>query len=187
MGAYTSTAQVWYPDTSDPAKLDTLLSTMASSIENGLGARMTKAETNKSLLATVAAGSTWALANGTEATVPYAINSGNYNNGFTLTGGIVTINTPGLYDVTASGLTDMTSGYADLRLYKNAGVVSRDLGASTTAGGGFASTKTACTMEFAAGDTVRVTLTVNGVAATAKIHTGQQTYNVLAISLIRAM
>lgn len=187
MGAFTTNTQVWYPDTSDTAKLNTLLSTMASSIENGLGARMTKVETKKSLLATVAAGSSWALANGTEATIPYQINSGNYNDGFTLAGGIVTVNTPGLYSIAASGLTNMTSGYADMRLYKNAGVVARTLGASTTAGGGFAPVSVAATMEFAAGDTIKATITVNGVAASASIHTGQQTYNVLAVTLIRAL
>lgn len=187
MGAYTTTAQVWYPDLSDTAKLDSLLATMASSLENGLGARMTKVETKKSLFASVTASSTWALVNGTEATIPYSINSGNTNDGFTLTGGIVTIITPGLYTINASCTTNMVSGYADIRLYKNATVLSRALADSTTAGGGFASGPVAATLEFAAGDTIKATVTVNGVAASASIHTGQQTYNVLNIGLIRAL
>lgn len=187
MGAVTATAQVWYPDTSDTAKLNTLFSTMASSIENGLGVRMTKQELTKSLLATVTAGSSWSLANGVEATVPYTINAGGYNDGMTLASGIITITTPGIYFISASNLTTQASGYADLRLYKNAGTISRTLGASTTAGGGFASTNVSASLQLAAGDTVKATITVNGVAASASIHTGQATYNVLAATLIKAL
>jgi hypothetical protein len=163
------------------------MGTMASSIETGLGARMTLAENTKSLLATVTASSTWSLSNGTEATVPYSINTGNYNDGFTLSGGIATVNTAGVYSITASSLCNMTTGYADLRLYRGAGVVSRTLGASTTAGGGFAPTTVTATLQCAVGDAIKATLTVNGVTGSASIHTGQQTYNVLAITLIKAL
>ncbi|QOR56095.1 membrane protein [Arthrobacter phage Thunderclap] len=186
MGAYTTNAQVWYPDTSDTAKLNTLLSTMASSIENGLGARMTKQETVKSMLATVLAGSTGTLANGVEATLPFAINPGGYNDGLTLASGIVTIVTPGLYFVAVNSMTTQSSGYADLRIYKNSGVFTRALGTSTTAGAGFAATATSGVMQFVAGDTIKATITVNGVTGSAAIHTGQATYNVMSVVLLKA-
>lgn len=38
MGDYTASG-IWYPDTLDTAELNTLFSTMASSIENGIGAK----------------------------------------------------------------------------------------------------------------------------------------------------
>lgn len=187
MGAFTTTAQVWYPDLSDTAKLNTLLATVASSIENGLGARMTKQETVKSLLATVTAGSSWTLANGTEATLPFSINTGGYNDGLTLSSGIVTFTTPGLYNITVNALTTQASGYSDLRIYKNAGVIARTLGDSTTAGGGFSPTTISITGNFIAGDTFKSTITVNGVTGSAAIHTGQATYNVLSVTLIKAL
>lgn len=189
MGFYTPNAQVWYPAPTDTGQLDTLLATMASSIENGIQPRLAKQELTKSLLATVLQGSTWGLANGVEATMPFTVNAGNYNNGMNHSGStyITTIETPGLYNVSVSCLAQISSGYVDLRLYKNAGVIGRSLGASTSAGGGFAPASVSQVMQYAAGDTIKSTITVNGVAASASIHTGQATYNVLSITLVKAL
>lgn len=186
MGAYTSTAQVWYPDITDTAKLNTLFATVASSIETGIGGRLTKQELTKSLLATVVAGSTWALANGTEATIPFTINTGGYNDGLTLASGIVTITVPGLYFVAVNTMTTQSTGYMDLRIYKNSGNFTRSLGTCTTAGGGFAASATSGVMQFVAGDTIKATTTVNGVTGSAAIHTGQATYNVMSVVLLKA-
>lgn len=184
MGAFTPNTQVWYPDETDPAKLNTLFSQLASSIETGIGGRLTKQETVKSLLATVTAGSTWTLSDAVEATVPFSINVGGYNDGLTFAGGIVTVTIPGLYFISTNCLTKQTAGYSDLRLYKNGGVFTRALGPATTAGGGFSPTSTSGIMQFVAGDTIKATITAYG--ANTFIHTGQATYNVLSVVLLKA-
>jgi len=186
VGAFTPNTQVWYPDTSDTAKLNTLLSTMASSIETGIGGRLTKQETTKSLLATVTAGSTWTLANGVEATIPFTINVGGYNDGLTFASSIVTVTVPGLYFVAVNTMSTQANGYLDLRIYKNGGNFTRSLGTSTTAGGGFAAAATSGVMQFVAGDTIKATTTVNGVSGASAIHTGQPTYNVMSVVLLKA-
>lgn len=107
MGAYTPTAKVWYADTSDSAKLDTVTAMQASSIENGLGARMTLQEKAIGLHASVATNG-YQIGNLTVApgaTIPYAIRTGtaDFTQGLTINGsGIVTIQTPGMYLVGAS-------------------------------------------------------------------------------------
>lgn len=45
MGNLTPSAGVWYPDEEDKMEINTLMGTMASSIENGLGERMNLQET----------------------------------------------------------------------------------------------------------------------------------------------
>lgn len=187
MGAYTTNMQVWYPDTSDTAKLNTLLATLASSIETGIGGRIIKVETTRSLLATVTAGSVTPLSNGGEKTIPFSINPGGYNDGMTIAPtGIVTVNVSGLYYMAVNSMTTQASGYMDLRLYKNAGNFTRALGHSGTNGGGFAAAGATGIMQCNAGDSLQATVTVNGVAASAQIHTGQVTYNVMSIVLLKA-
>lgn len=187
MGAFTPNTQVWYPDVTDTAKLNTLLATLASSIETGIGGRLTKQETTKSLLATVTAGSVWTLSNGVEATIPFTINVGGYNDGLTFSGYTVTVTVPGLYFVACNTMTTQSSGYLDLRIYKNGGNFTRSLGTSTTAGGGFAAAATSGVMQFVAGDTIKATTTVNGVTGASTIHTGQATYNVMSVVLLKAI
>jgi hypothetical protein len=187
MGGYTPVAQVWYPDVTDIAKLNTLLATMASSIEDGLGARMTRQETVKSLLGSVTAGSTWTLANGVPANVPYTINAGGFNDGMTLASGVITITTPGLYYFSCSVLTTQTNGYVDLQLQRNGGTFSRALGAGSTAGAGIGPAVAGGVFNCLAGDTVKATVTVNGVTGSCAINTLQATYNVMSAMLMKAL
>lgn len=187
MGGYTPVAQVWYPDVTDTAKLNTLLATMASSIEDGLGARMVKQETVKSLLGTVTAGSTWTLSNTVEATVPYSINTGGYNDGLTISSGVVTVSTPGLYYVSASVLTTQVDGYVDLQLQRNGGTISRPLGPGSPAGAGIGPASGAFIFNCVAGDTLRARVTIQGTTGAVKINTLQATYNVLSVVLIKAL
>lgn len=120
MGAYTSTAKVWYPDTTDSAKLDTVIATVASSIENGLGARMTLRETQVGIKAGV--GTAWTLPS-TLTLVPFAVGTGNgmFNNGFTISsGGVVTVQTPGQYYVSgALSITNVAGHTVKMELHQN--------------------------------------------------------------------
>lgn len=187
MGQFTPTSNVWYPDLTDTAKLNTLLATMASSIESGLGARMTKQETVKSLLGSVTAGSTWTLSNGVEATVPYSINAGGYNDGLTFSGGTVTITTPGLYYFNASVLTTQTNGYVDLQLQRNGGTFSRALNPGSPAGAGIGPSTAAGIFNCVAGDTFRVRVLIQGTTGSVAINTLYATYNVLSVVLLKAL
>lgn len=104
MGAYTPNAQVWYPDGTDTAELNTLLSTLASSIENGLGARMTAQENLVSAVLAIPNNSVLpALAANTDVTPNFVVTSFGYNTGnMTLSNGVLTIVTPGVYFVSST-------------------------------------------------------------------------------------
>jgi hypothetical protein len=105
VGAYTPESQVWYPDITDTAKLNTLLATMASSIEEGIGKRLKLQEVAVGLKASIGDNG-WNIPYGgaNAAVIPYAITTsrGDFNNGFTFAGGIATVQTAGMYLVTAS-------------------------------------------------------------------------------------
>lgn len=157
MGAYTPVAQVWYPDTSDTAEFNTLMSTLASSIENGLGARMTKQELNKGLL--VSLSSTYMLpASSALGVVPYTVGSPGYNNGVTLSSGVATIVTPGLYAMSVNLFGYQHNGYVQALLELNGTSLSEALmpTASNNAGSYFFSGVLSATMVLNAGDAVRV-------------------------------
>lgn len=103
MGAYTPNAQVWYPDTSDTAELNVLLSTLASSIEVGIGERLAAQEELISAVLTVNTSGTINLPANTEVTIPFIVDTFGYNTGdMTLSSGVITINTPGVYFVSST-------------------------------------------------------------------------------------
>jgi hypothetical protein len=157
MGAYTDTAQVWFPDDADTSKLDVLLATMASSIEDGLGARMTQQELNKGLL--VSLSSTYMLpAASALGVVPYTVGSPGYNNGVTLSAGVATIVTPGLYAMQVNLFGYQHNGYVQALLELNGTSLSEALmpTASNNGGSYFFSGTMSATMVLNAGDAIRV-------------------------------
>lgn len=105
MGLYTPNAQVWYPQTSDTAEINTLLATLASSIEEGVGARLAHQEIAVGLKASLG-DSGWTIPYGgtNAAVIPYTVSGsrGDFNNGFTFSNGIATVQTAGMYLVSAS-------------------------------------------------------------------------------------
>jgi len=74
---------------------------MAQSIEDGVGNRLRFQEIAVGLKAGIAAGTGIPMS---VATAPYSITAanGNFTQGLTISGGIVTVATPGMYIVTAS-------------------------------------------------------------------------------------
>lgn len=120
MGFLTAKAKVWYPAITDKMQLHTLFSTMASSIENGLQPRLELQEKAIGLKASVA-DSTFTFT-GSVQTIPYVINAntGDFAQGMSITNGIVTVGTPGMYLVTASiGASTGTNTGMKLMMYKN--------------------------------------------------------------------
>lgn len=101
MGNVTSDLQIWTPDSSDKQNQDTNLAAMAQSIEDGVGNRLRFQEIAVGLKAGIAAGTGIPMS---VATAPYSITAanGNFTQGLTISGGIVTVATPGMYIVTAS-------------------------------------------------------------------------------------
>lgn len=159
MGAYTPNSQVWYPDGTDTAEINTLLATVASSIENGIGARLEHqeiavgAKLNAPLSYTIPSGSTFANAT----TVPYA-NDGTlaaFNNGMSVSGGVVTIATTGMYIVTASlgGLNTAGRSVVNYLCKNGAYVASAEVPTNTSV---YVSSQANCVLNLVPGDTISV-------------------------------
>lgn len=159
MGAYTPNSQVWYPDGTDTAEINTLLATVASSIENGIGARLEHqeiavgAKLNAPLSYVIPSGSTFANAT----TVPYS-NDGTlaaFNNGMSVSGGVVTIATTGMYIVTASlgGLNTAGRSVVNYLCKNGAYVASAEVPTNTSV---YVSSQANCVLNLVPGDTISV-------------------------------
>jgi hypothetical protein len=105
MGAFTPLDDVWYPDEDDTAEQNVNLATQAASIEEGIGARLRHQELAIGLKASLNS-SAWTIpGNGIlPQRVPYAISGerGDFTQGLTITNGIITVATAGMYLVTAT-------------------------------------------------------------------------------------
>lgn len=187
MGAYTPTAKVWYADTTDSAKLDTVTSTMASSIENGLGARMTLRETQVGLKASV---DNWTIPTTANTTVPVSVTTSyaDFNAGFSLSsGGVATVQTPGMYLVTASvgpRLPDTAGSNASCQIYiqKNgASFASAEVAFNTVS---WITAQSTCVINCIAGDTIQMQAKIAGTPGSA--HTTQQSNTFLSVVLVNA-
>lgn len=101
MGLYTPNSQVWYPTTGDTSELNVLLATLASSIEEGVGARLAHQEIAVGLKASLPAGTGIPQE---PVVAPYAVSGGNgdFAQGMTITNGIVTVQTAGMYIMSAN-------------------------------------------------------------------------------------
>lgn len=188
MGATTATAKVWYADTTDSAKLDSVTALMASSIENGLGARMTLRETQ---VGVKASSDMWTIpSTNTFTTVPVSVTTSHadFNAGFTLaSSGVATCQTPGMYIVTASlGVNgpDSSGASASVKaaIVKNGAIVlSTEVALSTTI---WANAVVTTTINCVAGDTIQMQGTLAGTPASAHASFGQT--SALSAALVNA-
>lgn len=105
MGQTTPNLQIWTPDRDDLNEPDVYLATMAASIENGTGERLKLQEIAVGLKVSLN-GNQWQIPSGNNATtvVPYTVtpNRGDFNQGFTFASGTATVQTSGMYLLTAS-------------------------------------------------------------------------------------
>ena len=94
---------IYYPDSNTLMNFDAILATMASSIQNGIGKRLALQEIAVGLKASLQ-GWTIPKSNNAIIVVPYVISSGlaDFNQGFTFQNGIASVQTAGMYLVTAS-------------------------------------------------------------------------------------
>lgn len=97
MGNVTADLQIWTPDEADSGEPDIYLATMSASIEDGVGVRLRKQE---AFIGVNLGLSSAFVADGTIRQVPFGIlNSWNFNEGMTVSGGSVTIPMDGIYQV----------------------------------------------------------------------------------------
>lgn len=185
MGLYTPNSQVWYPQTSDTAEINTLLATMASSIEEGVGARLKHQEIAVGLKASLDTG-VWTLPITTPGQIPYVVSSGrgDFNNGFSFTNGTATAQTAGMYLVTASlgPAGSVNGGGIKVVIYKNGlFIAGNEVAMTTTVWVG--STATAV-LNLVPGDTVhaRGAITTNGAVITNSAETTH-----LSVTLVQAL
>lgn len=123
MGVLTGDLAIWTPDGADLNEPDVYLKTMAQSIQDGAGARLTLQEKAIGLKASVSTG-VYTIPYGAPTTIPYAVfaGRGDFNQGFTFAAGVATVTVAGMYLVTtALGTNSAQNGAAvKVSLYKNA-------------------------------------------------------------------
>lgn len=93
---------IYYPENTTDMELDTILATMASSIQNGIGKRVAKLETfvgcNLSIPAAVTGTAAVVKVSGF-AVQPDTLAPGTFNQGMSISNGTVTVPEDGLYNV----------------------------------------------------------------------------------------
>lgn len=97
MGNVTADLLIWTPDEDDTSEPNVYLATLAQSLEDGVGERLRKQEDFIGCSLGLSAVHT---ASGTLSQVPFAaVQTWNYNDGMTVSGGTVTVPIDGYYNV----------------------------------------------------------------------------------------
>ena len=130
---------IYYPENTTDMELDTILATMASSIQNGIGKRVAKLETfvgcNLGLATPLDAGTAGAVTK-----APFAVQAtgspANFNQGMTISNGTVTVPEDGIYTVafTANFQPTGTGSAARLNTYIYVNGVSQQFSSAYGAG-----------------------------------------------------
>lgn len=126
MGNVTTDLLIWTPDENDLAEPDVYLKTMAQSVEDGAGARLRLQELAIGLKAGFTSAPTLSSTLSVAAVTVNASN-GSFAQGLTISGGIVTVATPGMYLVSGSvGVTNVASHTAKIELRKGSTALAAD-------------------------------------------------------------
>lgn len=191
MGFLTTKAKVWYPALTDKMQLHTLFSTMASSIENGLQPRLELQEKAIGLKASPATNYTITAA-GTDSSapvVPVAVGNGpsDFANGITVTNGVATIATAGMYLVTASiGTTGggQAQGIVAIIAKNGTPFASSEVGISTIYN---TNSQATCVVNCVAGDTIALRSRVSGGGNNRPMISNNQSLCYLSIAMVQAL
>jgi len=126
MGSTTSDLLIWTPDENDLAEPDVYLKTMAQSIEDGVGGRLRTQELAIGLKAGYTSAPTLTTTM-TNAAVTITTSNGCFKQGIDISGGVVTIITPGLYLISAAvAVTTATGHTAKVEVRQGATVLASD-------------------------------------------------------------
>lgn len=184
--ANTSPDGIYYPDSNTLMNFDAILATMASSIQNGIGKRLALQEIAVGLKASVQG---WVIPKGNSATtvVPYIISTGlaDFNQGFTFQNGIATVQTAGMYLVTASlgPSGSATSGGAKVNILKNSIMfASSEVPFSSTV---WINSQATSVINCVPGDTISVKGTLTGPPSSTHITEATTTY--MSIAMVQAI
>jgi hypothetical protein len=188
MGNVTSDLLIWTPDDNDTAEPDVYLATMAQSLEDGAGARLRLQEVSVGLKASIGTYTIPHVANpGTPtAVLPFTVTStrGDFNKGFTFSGGVATVQTAGMYIVTAGvGPNGASSANGfKIRIRKNTTAIIT----SETAMHGtiWVSGSSSAVLNCVAGDTISVLASITGAANNSYTANPDATY--LSIAMVQA-
>lgn len=157
MGNVTSDLLIWTPDENDTAEPDIYLATMAQSLEDGAGERLRKQESFIGVNLSVSGAFT---ADGTIRQIPFAVvNSYNYNEGMTVSGGQVTVPMDGIYtvQVVANYLgANTTAGRINTYLYLNGTSIQFSSTYGNTSTNRYSNASIASSYKLVAGDDLTV-------------------------------
>ncbi|WP_346927349.1 hypothetical protein [uncultured Arthrobacter sp.] len=189
MGQTTANLQIWTPDEADLDEPDVYLAAMSASIENGTGERLKLQEIAVGLKAGI---STAFGIDNAQKIVPFSVGASNaeFNQGLTFDGGIVTVQTPGMYLVSAALGVNPDATYAGtssgvIWLYKNSTIVT--YGETPISATYTVSTQCTAVVNCVAGDTIKVQGSTGGGTTTGVTlnNAGYPTY--LSIAMVQAV
>lgn len=173
---------IYYPENTTDMELDTILATMASSIQNGIGKRLKHQEVAVGCKAALSAQTALTT---TEKTIAVGVNSsnGNFAQGMTVTSGIITVQTAGMYLVSGSlGIQPASGTTSALKLYKNAVVIIGDEQLSN--GTFYQASKGTAVINCVPGDTIRM----SGRCAAGTVQTAaDQELTHLSVVMVQAL
>ena len=187
MGLYTSLAQVWYPDETDTAEFNTLLATLASSIENGLQPRLALQEKAIGLKVSLNQNE-WQIPGGNpSAVIPYRQTGtrGDFNQGFTFSGGTATVQTPGMYFMTASigPAVDTSTGGKGIKIIAQKNGV-QIAGSEVPGAVAWVGSPVTCVVNCVAGDTLRA---IAGITNSATSAPNNDVSSHMSIAMVQAI
>lgn len=148
----TTAAGIWFPDKNSNLRHEVNMATMAASIENGIGKRLTAQE---SVVGLKVVGGVLPIPTAM-ATTPYYVGAtgGCFVKGITYEAGIATIQTRGLYFVAASLTMDPSSGGASVACNIVHNFDQLDYNENPRSPSNWASAKCAATVVCEVGDTI---------------------------------
>lgn len=186
--ANTTPDGIYYPENTTDMELDTILATMASSIQNGMGKRLARQELVYSFLGHIPLQSFTNVGSGIlVAPLPYQVVSGSrsFNKGFTMASpGVLTIPTKGIYSVTISGTSKAVAAEFNMRLRWNSTDVWKGYTQSTTAAFGYITGSTVVECEL--GDTLSVAAVWYSTTGT-NIVSNSYIDNSFSVTLLKAL
>ena len=189
MGNVTSDLLIWTPDELDLGEPDVYLATMSASLEDGVGERLRLQEIAVGLKASIGTYTIPHVPNPgiPTAVIPFTVTAtrGDFNNGFTFSGGVATVQTPGMYVVTAGVGPNGASGVNGfkIRIRKNttAIITSETAMHSSIWVSGSSSTVVNCVE----GDTLSVLASITGSTVNSFVANPDSTY--LSIAMVQAV
>lgn len=186
MGAFTPLNQVWYPDEDDTAEQNVNMATMASSIEDGIGARLIHQEKAVGLKASIANGAWTVPVPTAPAVVPYSVSGsrGDFSQGLTITGGVITVQVAGMYMITATLGTQGAITGAGIKIFLDKNGVFLAGAESPMVSPTWGNTQVTTVLNCVPGDTIRTRGSLASTSSTL-VNNGESTH--IAVVLVQAL